>query len=555
MKTILIGEDSFRALITKNAYYVDKTAFIKEILDNFGGTKLFLRPRRFGKTTNMLMLKEYFDITRKEENKDLFKGLYIDTVTEEYKKHKSAYPVIFMTFKETDQMTWEDMYGNIKKLIVTLYKEKIYLYETLNKYDKETFDNIASGKAEYVEYQNALKTLMSYLYEYHKKNVIVLIDEYDAPLNASYTNGFGEKAIGFMQTFLSGALKTNEHLEVGVLTGVLQIGQQSIFSKLNNFKPYSILTDQASEYFGFTKEEVMQILKDFEMEDKYEKIEKWYNGYNLNGVQIFNPWSILNCVDLKGYCEPYWANTGNTNLVSLATEGITAQIAETVEKLLKCMPVEVRLKPKAVYEEIQGNLESFLNTLLFTGYLTIEKKYQKEDNNWYGNVRIPNKEIRTILQDMQKSWLPTSFENELLDNICSAVVEQNEKELQKQMKKLILEEVSYFSTSEDYYKGMFMTAMLRLPKGYMRSTETESGRGRSDYEIYKEDKTVGMIYEFKVCSEQKDLDKIANEGMEQIYDREYYTRMQKLGIKEIWLYVVAICKKETVLIKKEKLSY
>ena len=396
--------------------------------------------------------------------------------------------------------------------------------------------------------------MISYLYEYYNQKVIVLIDEYDAPLNKAYLKGFGDRAIGCIQTFLSGALKDNSNVEVGVVTGVLQIGQKSIFSDLNNFEPYSVISNQASKYFGFTKEEVKQMLEDFNMIDKYEEIEKRYNGYNINGVQIFNPWSILNCIKQQGICNTYWVKTGNSDWVNLATEGISAEIVEVVEKLLKCMPVEVKLKDKAVYEEIKGNSESFFNTLLFTGYLTVDKKYQKKDNNWYASVRIPNKEIRTILQDMQNNWLTEGFESELLDNICTSVINQNEEELQRQMKKLILEETSYFTTSEDYYKGMFMYAMLRLPKEYIRSTENETGRGRSDYEIYKEDKSIGMIYEFKVCSESKDLEKTVDEGMKQIYDREYYTRMQKLGVKEIWLYSIAICKKEAVLIKKEKLE-
>ena len=522
MKPLAIGDSNFKTIV-QNGYYIDKTGFIKEIIDNFFGTKLFLRPRRFGKTTNMFMLKEYFDITKKEENINLFNDLYIDI-----------------------------MYGNIKTLIMELYENNKHIRERLEAYQCERYNSILMGKAEYVEYQNALKTLIGYLNEYYNQKIIVLIDEYDAPLNKAYLKGFGEQAIGFLQTFLSGALKDNSNVQVGVLTGVLQIGQKSIFSDLNNFEPYSVIRNQASEYFGFTKEEVKQMLKDFEMEDKYEEIEKWYNGYNINNVPTFNPWSILNCIKQQGICNTYWVKTGNSDLVNLATEGISAEIVETVEKLLKCMQVEVMLKDKAVYEEIKGNAESFVNTLLFTGYLTIDKKYQKEDNNWYASVRIPNVEVRTILQEMQKTWLPTSFENELLDNICIAVMNQNEEELEKQMKKLILEETSFFSSSEDYYKGMFMCAMLRLPKEYIRSTENETGRGRSDYEIYKEDKSIGMIYEFKVCNSQRTLEKAAKEGMKQIHDREYYTRMQKLGIKEIWLYSVAFCQKK-MLIKKEKL--
>ena len=426
------------------------------------------------------------------------------------------------------------------------------MYETLNKYDKETFDNIASGKAEYVDYQNALKTLMSYLYEYHKRKVIVLIDEYDAPLNASYTNGFGEKAIGFMQTFLSGALKTNEYLEVGVVTGVLQIGQQSIFSKLNNFKPYSVLTEQANEYFGFTKEEVKQMLKDFNMEDKYEQIEKWYNGYNLNGVQIFNPWSMLNCIDNNGECESYWVNTGKTNLIDLATKGITADIAEAVGKLLKCMSVEVRLKPKAVYEEIQGSLESFLNTLLFTGYLTVDKMYMKDDEK-FGNVRIPNKEIRKVIEKIQNKWLPVKNEEDVLEKICNLLISQNDVDFVENMNMLLEKETSYFSSSEDYFKAIFMCAMLKLPQDYVRKSENETGFGRSDYEIYKEDKSIGMIFEFKVCHNDTELEKVANEGMEQIYRRKYYSQMQNQGIKEIWLYSMAFCKKK-MFMQKEKLE-
>ncbi len=548
MKPISIGNDDFKSIIEGNFYYIDKTQFIEEIINDFIGAKLFLRPRRFGKTTNMLMLKEYFDITKKEENKDLFKGLYIDSI-EECKKYQNAYPTIFITLKESKQSNWEDMYENFKNIMMKLYNENDYVKSVLKESEIKIYERIINKKASEVEYQNSLRDLSEYLYKYYGKKAIVLIDEYDAPLNQAYTKGFGDKAIDFMRTFLSSALKTNQNLQVGVLTGVLQIGQQSIFSDLNNLEVYSIARKQGSEYFGFTLEEVKQMLIEYKLESQLDNIIKWYNGYNFNGIQIFNPWSILNCVKQKGEFKTYWLNTGNSNLIELATEGISAKTAEAIAKLLENKPVEVPLREKSIYEELKGNITSFINTLLFTGYLTIERVYDKE-NDTYVEVRIPNEEIRRAIVQIQKRWLSSEQQSIILNNIRQGIILQDDELLQDSMNMLLLQESSYFKTREEYFQAMFLIATLELPTNYIRKMENETGYGRSDYEIYKEDKSIGMIFEFKVCDKEKDIEKALEEGMKQIHTMKYYTYMQKIGIKEIWLYSLAFCQKK-MLLKKE----
>ncbi len=549
-KPILIGEDNFKTMISQGFYYIDKTAYIKEIIDNFGGAKQFLRPRRFGKTTNMSMLREYFDITKKEENKDLFKGLYIDTL-EEYKKYQGGYPVIFMTLKKAKQDTWEEMYAELKRIVINVYKEHEYVKESLKEYELIEYNNILNNIGSESEYRNALQSMSEYLYRYYNQKVIILIDEYDAPLNQAYTKGFGDKAISFIRSFLGAALKTNEYLQVGVLTGVLQIGQQSIFSDLNNLKVYSITSNQAEEYFGFTKEEVKQMLVDYDLEEKLEEIVKWYDGYNFNEIEIFNPWSILNCVKKKGQLDKYWVNTGNTNLVDIASEGVNTEIVEAIGKLLNGETVEVEIQPKTVYEKLQGNVESFLNTLLYTGYLTLQKEYRNENNRRIAVLKIPNEEIKQVIADMQYKWFPKFEDSDLVLGLCKSIVEQDDEEFIINLNRLITEETSYFNSSEDYYNGLFTTAMLRMPREYIRQREYETGYGRIDYMMYKEDKSIGMIFEFKVCKSEEELDSKVEEGMKQIYDLKYYTQLEKQGVKEIKLYSIAFSKKRARVRKEE----
>ncbi len=564
-KPIPIGAKNFKEIIEGDFYYVDKTKLIKEILDNFMGTKLYLRPRRFGKTINMYMLRDFFDITKKEENQKLFEGLYIYNLPE-YMQYQGKYPVIFISLKDTTADTWEQMYEKLKSIISKIYEEQKNIRNILEDYQFEKYNEIMKGIASEVDYQNSLKFLTNCLHQYYNQEVIVLIDEYDAPLNKAHAKGFLDKAIGFIRSFLSAGLKDNEYLKIAVLTGVLRMSQQSVFSELNHFKSYSVVSPISGEYFGFTKQEVRELLKYYEMEHKYEQIVKWYDGYYFNceeqeinedgtakqeieKLEIFNPWSILNCIYEKGITKPYWVNTGNTNLLSLASEGVTAKIVEIIDNLLKGQSFSIKLDEKTVYEELKSNCNAFLNTMLFTGYLTVDVLYQK-DNRQYVKLRIPNLETRQVVEDMQARWYPMFSHNELVQAVCQAIIENNEDEFKNNLSDLLIGEISYFVNSEAFYAGLFYMLMTYMPKEYIREAELESGYGRADYVMYNKNLSKGYIFELKECEEEEEMEKTCNAGMEQIHNRKYGAKLVNKGVEEIWLYSLTFCKKQ-VYIKKE----
>ena len=391
MKKIPIGVENFKEIITNNYYYVDKTKFIEKILNDGSKIKLFTRPRRFGKTLNMSTIKHFFDIKNNEENRKLFNNLDIEKSV--YIKEQGQYPIIFISMKGIKDITWEEAKSSLKILISKLYSEFKYLLDDLDEFDLPRFKKYLLADIDFANLKNALEFLTRVLYEKHKKEVILLIDEYDSPLISAYEHNYYDEAINFFKVFYGEALKTNDYLKMGIITGIIRVIKAGIFSDLNNLRVYSILDKQYSDFFGFTEKEVEKMLIDFNIEYNLPEVKSWYHGYKFGDTEVYNPWSILNFVQNREF-EGYWIGTSGNFLIKEVLKDSNSEINISLEKLFNGEKIE---------EVITGNsdLSSLLSyheiweLLLFSGYLTVDKKITK---NTY-SLRLPNKEVKEFFKD------------------------------------------------------------------------------------------------------------------------------------------------------------
>ena len=529
MKKIPIGVDDFKKLIENNAYYIDKTKFIADILNDAAEVKLFTRPRRFGKTLNMSTLKYFFDIQNKDENRKLFNGLDIEK--SQYLSEQGKYPVIFISMKGIKAPNWEDYLFQIKTLIKELYNEFSFIREILNKSELDSFDKIWLKKDD-GEYSNALKNLTAYLYKYYKKEVILLIDEYDNPLITAYEYHYYDDALPFFKVFYGEALKTNPYLKMGVMTGIIRVIKAGIFSDLNNLRVYSILSKQYSDFFGFTQNEVENALEDFNIEYELPDVKIWYDGYKFGNSEVYNPWSILNFLEDREL-EAYWVGTSNNFLINDILKNTNSEINDSLEKLFNGERIE---------EIITGNsdLSSLLSyheiweLLLFSGYLTIDKKI---DRKLY-SLRIPNKEINELFKD---EFIDVNFGESLFRNTMEALKKNKIDSFEKYLQNILLKSTSYYDTSnEDFYHGLILGMTLYLDRDYYVTSNRKSGLGRYDVIIEPKNKNNrGYILEFKVSKIEKDLEKVSKEAIEQIIDKKYDTQLKERGIKDITLFGIA----------------
>ena len=529
MKKIPIGVDDFKKLIENNAYYIDKTKFIADILNDAAEVKLFTRPRRFGKTLNMSTLKYFFDIQNKDENRKLFNGLDIEK--SQYISEQGKYPVIFISMKGIKAPNWEDYLFQIKTLIKELYNEFSFIREILNKSELDSFDKIWLKKDD-GEYSNALKNLTAYLYKYYKKEVILLIDEYDNPLITAYEYHYYDDALPFFKVFYGEALKTNPYLKMGVMTGIIRVIKAGIFSDLNNLRVYSILSKQYSDFFGFTQNEVENALEDFNIEYELPDVKIWYDGYKFGNSEVYNPWSILNFLEDREL-EAYWVGTSNNFLINDILKNTNSEINDSLEKLFKGERIE---------EIITGNsdLSSLLSyhkiweLLLSSGYLTIDKKI---DRKLY-SLRIPNKEINELFKD---EFIDVNFGESLFRNTMEALKKNKIYSFEKYLQNILLKSTSYYDTSnEDFYHGLILGMTLYLDRDYYVTSNRESGLGRYDVIVEPKNRNNrGYILEFKVSKIEKDLEKVSKEAIEQIIDKKYDTQLKERGIKDITLLGIA----------------
>ena len=532
-KGLGIGIEDFKEIIYENCYYIDKTMYIEDLIKDKSKIKLFTRPRRFGKTLNMLTLKYFFDIENKEENRKLFKNLYIEK--SEYFKEQGQYPVIFISLKGLKEKTWENCFNEIKALISKLYNEFEFIKKVLNESELNIFDKIWLKKDD-GEYTNALKNLTSFLYKYYKKEVILLIDEYDAPLINAYEYGYYDEAILFFKVFYGEALKTNLYLRTGIMTGIIRVIKAGIFSDLNNLKIYSILDKEYSDFFGFTQEEVKKALEDFKIEYELPDVKSWYDGYKFGNSEVYNPWSILNFLQHKEL-EAYWVKTSSNFLIKEALKNVNLDVKESLENLFNGENVE---------EVITGNsdLSSLLSyhdiweLLLFSGYLTINKKIDKK----LYSLRLPNREIKELFKD---EFIDISFGESQFIKTMESLKRNKLEDFEKNLQKILLNSTSYQDTkNEDFYHGLILGMTLYLDSQYYVTSNKESGLGRYDVTIEPKNKNnKGYILEFKVTKNEEDLEKEAKQAIEQIISKKYDISLKERGIKDIIILGVAFCGK------------
>ena len=542
MKKIPVGIDDFKKLRENDAYYVDKTEFISEILDDGAEVKLFTRPRRFGKTLNMSMLKYFFDIDNAEENRKLFSELDIEK--SEYFSEQGQYPVIFISLKGIKSNSWEECLFDLKSLISNLYNEFEFVRASLNESELKEFNKIWFKKDD-GEYKNALRNLTAYLYRHYKKEVILLIDEYDSPLISAYEYHYYNDAVTFFKVFYGEALKTNQYLKMGVMTGIIRVIKAGIFSDLNNLKVYSILNEQYSNFFGFTEAEVKKALCDFNIEYKLSDVKSWYNGYKFGNSEVYNPWSILNFLRDKKLA-PNWVDTSGNFLINDILKNIDTDTMETLERLFMGESVEENINGNSDLSVLLDQ-EEIWELLLFSGYLTIDEKIGEDYENVY-SLRLPNREVREFFR---QKFIDVNFGESLFRKAMESLKKLKFNSFEKYLQDILLKSTSYNDTkNEDFYHGLILGMMFYLDNHYYVKSNEESGLGRYDLMIEPKNKNNrAFILEFKVTRDENTLEKVSREAIEQIIEKRYDVVLRERGIEDITLIGVAFCG------KRVKISY
>ena len=538
MKRLAIGLSDFKHLIEEDFYYFDKTAFIEEVIKDGAAVKLFARPRRFGKTLNMSMLKYFFDIKNGEENKKIFKDLYIEK-TEAFKE-QGQYPVIFLSLKDLKALTWKQMEEKINVTLSDLFSEYEYLLNELVETDFDKFKKIISEKANLSNLERALKFLTKILYEKYNKKIVILIDEYDSPLVSAYINGYYEKAKDFFKTFYSTVLKDNSYLQMGVLTGIIRVIKAGIFSDLNNLSTYTILSDMYTDSYGLTEEEVEKSLKDYGIEHEISNVKDWYDGYKFGNSEVYNPWSILNFLRFKEL-RAYWVDTSGNDLINDVLKKITKNTIEALERLFNGEGLKQNISGTSDLSKLLSE-EELWELMLFSGYLTIEEKI--DHNNYV--LRLPNKEIKELFRD---TFLEKYFgRGSKLLYLMEALTENRISEYEERLQEILLTSVSYNDTkkgNEAFYHGLIMGMGLYLEGEYITKSNIESGLGRYDFVIEPKNKTKrAFIMEFKATDSIEKLEEVSKEALKQIEDKKYDISLKQNGIKDITYMGIAFCGKE-----------
>ena len=538
MKRLAIGVSDFKKIIEGDFYYFDKTKFIEEIINDGSEVKLFARPRRFGKTLNMSMLKYFFDIKNREENKKIFKDLYIEK-TEAFKE-QGQYPVIFLSLKDLKALTWEQMEKAIKSAISRLFSEYKYLLNDLDKFDTLTFENILLKNTELEDLKEALKFLTRILYEKYNKKVVVLIDEYDSPLVSAYINGYYEKAKDFFKTFYSTVLKDNSYLQMGVLTGIIRVIKAGIFSDLNNLSTYTILSDVYTDNYGLTEEEVEKSLKYYGIEQEISNVKDWYDGYKFGDSEVYNPWSILNFLQFKEL-RAYWVDTSGNDLIKDVLKNITKNTIEALERLFNGEGLKQNISGTSDLSKLLSEDELW-ELMLFSGYLTVEEKI--DHKNYV--LRLPNKEIKELFRD---TFLEKYFgRGSKLLYLMEALTENRIDEYEERLQEILLTSVSYNDTkkgNEAFYHGLIMGMGLYLEGEYITKSNIESGLGRYDFVIEPKNKAKrAYIMEFKSTDNIEKLEEVSKEALEQIENKKYDVSLKQNGVKDITYMGIAFCGKQ-----------
>ena len=552
-KKLPIGISNFKDIIEKNYYYFDKTRFIEDILEDGAQVKLFTRPRRFGKTLNMSMLKYFFDVKNKEENRKLFENLEISK--SEYFSEQGKYPVISISFRNYDKENWETGFRTIKTTIANMYAENKFLMDSLDKRELQKFEDIWLEKDD-GDWEGSLRNLVQYLYEYYGKKVVVLIDEYDQPIIDSYIKGYYDKAISFFKSFYGLVLKDNDYLEMGVMTGILRVAKENIFSGLNNLEVHTILDSEFTEYFGIMENEVEDSLKDFDLEYELIDVQKWYNGYLFGEMNVYNPWSIINFLK-RGKLKPYWVNTSGNGLIKLYLQKLKDEIFDDFSKLLNKESILKRVNDNMTFGNLEANFEKNIWNLFFhSGYLTLNEGYNEGEEEIH--LKIPNEEILKMFSEMFIEIYFESYETFLY--MTNALKNGDIEKFKLELNKILLENVGIFDVSgaykEQFYHGLILGLILKLKNEYEITSNNFSGKGR--YDLLLKPKNIlrrkeGIIFELKIVNVTEKLDKdqirekLKNEceiALKQIEEKEYASVLRNAGIEKVLKIGIAFYGKE-----------
>ena len=555
-KKLPIGISNFKEIIEYDYYYFDKTKFIEKILEERSKVKLFTRPRRFGKTLNMSMLRYFFDVKNKEENRKLFKNLEISK--SEYFEEQGKYPVISISFRNYDKENWETGFRIIKTTIANVYAENKFLMDSLDKRELQKFEDIWLEKDE-GDWEGSLRNLVQYLYEYYRKKVVVLIDEYDQPIIDSYIKGYYNKTISFFKSFYGLVLKDNEYLEMGVMTGILRVAKENIFSGLNNLEVHTILDSEFTEYFGIMEDEVENALKDFSLEYDLEDVQKWYNGYLFGDTKVYNPWSIINFLK-RGKLKAYWVNTSGNGLIKLYLQKLKDKIFDDFSKLLNKESVIKRINDNMTFGNLEANFEKNVWNLFFhSGYLTLTEEYDVMKKSV--SIKIPNKEILEMFSEMFIEVYFGDTDNflDMTDALRNGDIEKFKLELNK----ILLENTGIFDVSgnykEQFYHGLLLGLILMLKNEYEITSNGFAGKGR--YDLLLKPKNVlnkltereGIIFELKILNLveklekdnlKKKLEKECEIALKQIDEKEYVSVLRNAGVERVLKVGVAFFGKE-----------
>ncbi len=535
-------------------YYVDKTMMIKEFLDEKPLVSLFTRPRRFGKTLNMDMLRVFFELS-KEDTSIYFKDKAIWKCGESYTKHQGKYPVIFLTFKDVKFDTWKATLNKISALLQAEFARHSELESSdkLAPFEKTFFDKVVNGKANEVELSSALENLSRMLYKHYEINPVIIIDEYDTPIQEGYSKNFYDEIIGFMRIFFSGAFKDNKYLSYGFLTGILRIAQESIFSGMNNLSVNSVLDAEYDEYFGFTYPEIHKMMDYYGILDKEDELKEWYDGYKFGDEEIYNPWSVINYISKKCVPQAYWVNTGKNEILEDVMKAASEDINEKLFSLLQGNRVIARIDQTTVYRSLSDDPANIYSILLVAGYLKPLKKELQADGSYLCEVAIPNREIAAVYKSEILAYLQNvGAINKATSNMFVESLYANDIEkLQKSISEYVIKSVSFYDAgTEGFYHGLVLGLIAMMDNQYMVKSNRESGYGRYDVSLIPRNKKMaGIIMELKYEKDLGDegLNKLADEALRQIEDKEYVTEMKDEGVKDILKLGMAFSGKKVVI--------
>jgi len=547
-----VGIEDFGDLIRKEYYFVDKTRFIQELLDSCGIVTLITRPRRFGKTLTLSMLRYFFDMKNGEENRELFRGLDIERAGEKYMREQGTRPVVFLTLKEVQAGKFPGMMAKLSEVLRQLYGQLEYLKDSgfLSEEDKGYFFGVLRETCSEEKLQFALANLMKMLEKHYQRKPILLLDEYDAPILSSWEKGYYEECIDFMRGFLGSAFKTNLSLGFAVLTGVTRVSKESIFSGLNNLEVCSVLSDSYADAFGFTQEEAARLMEECGVGDRLPELKKWYDGYRFGQVEIYNPWSVINFIKNGCKFRSYWLNTSGNSILKVLLEHVDGRRQEELEGLLQGKPVEAPVLENLVYADIHSNRNALFMMLLTTGYLkAVDIRQDERDMEWV-SLQIPNKEIRRAFQDEILGNIVPRQGAILCRDMMKAMTTGSAEDFATYLSELLRDFVSYHDTAqpESFYHGLLLGLSVLLDGEYRVESNRESGYGRFDIAFFPlKTGTPGVVLELKSAKSEEELEEKAREALRQIEEKAYITELSRQGVGEVWKYGIAFCGKKVWL--------